>query len=188
MIPVEKADLFRYLIVYRDGGVYLDIDCFCVKNLDGLIKDQEFVAGYEQGWLEGGLMRYTQWAFAAQKKHPILLEAAYRCKKNHLRCSDMWTLKKTGPTMWTKVISEFKSKRNLSLGTESWFGSRIFGVNSKDTVPAHERKNIIRGINKQIADSREIYVVHLFYGSWHKGKKTNMQTVSDLRAIEHMTK
>ncbi len=23
MSPVEKADLFRYLIVYRDGGVYL---------------------------------------------------------------------------------------------------------------------------------------------------------------------
>ena len=190
MVPVEKADLFRYLIVYRDGGVYLDIDCFCIKNLDYLIEGQEFVAGYEQGWLEEDLMRYTQWAFAAEKEHPIMLESAYRCKKNHLKCSNMWTLKKTGPTMWTKVINEFqvKSKRKLNLGSESWFGSRIFGVNSKNTVPVHERRNIIKGINKQIADSKQIYVVHLFYGSWHKGKKTNMETVSELRAIEHMIK
>ena len=44
MAPVEKADLFRYLVVYRDGGIYLDIDCYCVANFDNLIDGAEFVA------------------------------------------------------------------------------------------------------------------------------------------------
>ena len=27
-----RADLFRYLILYDKGGIYLDIDTICVKN------------------------------------------------------------------------------------------------------------------------------------------------------------
>lgn len=184
--PVEKADLFRYLIVYKYGGIYLDIDCYCVRNFDDLIKDADFVAGYEQGWKVDDIMRYTQWAFAAKRNHPILLECAYRCKSNHLGCSDMWTLKKTGPTMWTKVINQFKNEYDLKLGGESWFGSRIFGVNSKESVPFNERKNIIHAVNKNIVQAKDIYIIHLFYGSWLSSKKTNMQIISQSRVIERM--
>ena len=31
--PVERADLFRYLVVYHYGGVYADIDCECIKPI-----------------------------------------------------------------------------------------------------------------------------------------------------------
>ena len=188
MSPVERADLFRYLIVYRDGGIYLDIDCYCVRKFDDLIEGEDFVAGYEQGWEQDGLLRYTQWAFAAKPEHPVLLESAYECKQNHLKSPELWTLKKTGPIMWTGVINRLKDEYNLKLGGQSWFGSRVYGVNSKNTVPPRERKCIIKNINKHSIKEKEIYVIHLFYGSWHKSKKTNMQIISEIRAIEHMLK
>ena len=193
MTPVEKADLFRYLIVYRDGGIYLDIDCYCVANFDDLIDGAEFVAGYEQGWKERALFRYTQWAFAAKAGHPVLIEAANRCKINHLKSPTMWTLKKTGPIMWTYLINEMEGSHDLKLGKESWFGSRILGVNARGSghlsmvqVPHHQRKSIVKKLDKSTIKKREIYVVHLFYGSWHENRNPETRALASVRALENM--
>lgn len=35
--PVQRADLFRYLVVYHKGGVYADMDMECFKPLDPLL-------------------------------------------------------------------------------------------------------------------------------------------------------
>ena len=195
MTPVEKADLFRYLVVYRDGGIYLDIDCYCVANFDNLIDGAEFVAGYEQGWKERALFRYTQWAFAAKAGHPVLIEAANRCKKNHLNSPTMWTLKKTGPIMWTYLINEMEESHDLKLGKESWFGSRVLGINTRGTgnlstlqVPSNQRKNILKKLNKTTVSKREIYVRHLFYGSWNECRKPVAKAMASVRALEDFLK
>jgi len=193
MTPVEKADLFRYLIVYRDGGVYLDIDCYCVANFDRLIYDAEFVAGYEQGWKERAIFRYTQWAFAARAGHPVLIEAANRCKANHLQGPTTWTLKKTGPIMWTYLINEMEKSHDLKLGKESWFGSRILGINARGSshlsmvqVPSHQRKSIVKKLDKSTIKKREIYIVHLFYGSWHENKNPETKAMASVRALQDL--
>jgi len=188
MSPVEKADLFRYLIVYRDGGVYLDIDCFCVANFDQLIGQAEFVAGYEQGWKHNDIFRYTQWTFAAERGHPLLMNAANKCKKNHIKSPTMWTLKKTGPTMWTHEINNYENYDSLKLGGELWFGSRVHGVNERRSVPPHQRKNIIPNINSMIIKKKQIYAIHLFWGSWHKAKKNRHQVLASVRALENYLK
>ena len=195
MTPVEKADLFRYLIVYRDGGIYLDIDCYCVANFDRLICDAEFVAGYEQGWKERALFRYTQWAFAAKAGHPILIEAANRCKVNHLNGPTMWTLKKTGPIMWTYLINEKQRLYDLKLGKEFWFGSRILGINAKASehlsvvqVPFNQRQGILKKLDKTTIKKREIYVIHLFYGSWHENRNSEAKAIASVRALENCLK
>lgn len=40
-IPVGKADLWRYLVIYDTGGIYADIDSKCIKSLDTFISDQD---------------------------------------------------------------------------------------------------------------------------------------------------
>lgn len=183
---VERADLFRYLIVYEYGGVYLDVDCYCVKGLSGLIKGREFVAGLEQGWKEDDTLRYNQWAFAAKAKHPLLLQAALECKTRHLKNATMFTLKKTGPTMWTQIINKFKKPNNLSLGDDKWFGGRVYGINVSRKSRKVKKEFVFKSISKDIIDKNNIYILHLFLGSWHSGKKSEKETIAEIRAIEHM--
>ncbi len=44
---IQRADLFRYLIVYRDGGVYADLDMECHRPLDGLLAGASCVLSIE---------------------------------------------------------------------------------------------------------------------------------------------
>ena len=39
MDKVTQADLWRYIIVYQNGGVYSDMDAMCITSLDSVIKD-----------------------------------------------------------------------------------------------------------------------------------------------------
>lgn len=67
---VSKADFWRYLILYKYGGVYLDIDSSINKSLDNLIDDNDqAVITSEQN-----ANCYVQWALIFNKNHPILEE------------------------------------------------------------------------------------------------------------------
>ena len=37
LIAIEKADVFRYLVLHKYGGVYVDMDTSCFKPIGGLI-------------------------------------------------------------------------------------------------------------------------------------------------------
>lgn len=39
---IQRCDAFRYLVLYKYGGIYLDMDIICKKNLDSLL-DYELV-------------------------------------------------------------------------------------------------------------------------------------------------
>ena len=65
---VSKADFWRYLILYKNGGVYVDIDSLILKNLDSMIEENdEAVITAEQN-----KDCFVQWALVFNKNHPIL--------------------------------------------------------------------------------------------------------------------
>ena len=67
--PVAKADFWRYLVVYKYGGCYLDIDSKFINPIDKFIKkDDEALISAEQN--PGN---YIQWALFFKKEHPILM-------------------------------------------------------------------------------------------------------------------
>lgn len=65
---VSRADFWRYLILYKNGGVYLDIDSIIVKELDRIIdeNDQALITA------ETNKDCFVQWALIFDKNHPIL--------------------------------------------------------------------------------------------------------------------
>lgn len=79
----HRADLFRYLVVLREGGVYVDVDAECKQPLSSWLyfDDDTLVASLN------GPPRFdmTQWAFAAPSNHPVLGEAAALAVDNLLR-------------------------------------------------------------------------------------------------------
>jgi hypothetical protein len=66
-VPVMKADLWRYLVIYKYGGIYCDIDTICNKPIDEWIPhDSKMVVAPENG------LHYIQWTFASEPKSPII--------------------------------------------------------------------------------------------------------------------
>lgn len=65
-----KADIFRYIIVYLEGGCYFDIDTVCLNALDTFIQnDDELVSGI------GFRHDLHQWGLIYKKEHPFIKKA-----------------------------------------------------------------------------------------------------------------
>lgn len=54
----HKADLFRYYILYNEGGVFIDSDAMLTKNLDDIAKEYEYfsVNSYLEGTVFQGFL------------------------------------------------------------------------------------------------------------------------------------
>ena len=135
--PVERADLFRYLVVYLEGGVYADLDTAAAAPLSGWLRpDDALVAGWEadsagvDAMLARGDVRRRQalqWAFAARAGHPALLLMAERIADAVLgdgsaralgADSDSSTLERTGPGLFTDALRH--AARRAAAGDEKW--------------------------------------------------------------------
>lgn len=102
-IGAAKADFFRYAILYKKGGVYLDIDSTASKPLRKLIKnDDHAVISRER---HKGL--YVQWALIFEKDHPILkktLDLMIDNIRTHRYPNDIHAT--TGPTVFSSAINK----------------------------------------------------------------------------------
>ncbi|CAD0219231.1 glycosyltransferase family 32 protein [Chryseobacterium sp. JV274] len=102
-IGASKADFFRYAVLYKKGGIYLDIDSGIIKPFKQLIQeDDEAVISVER---HENL--YVQWALIFNKNHPFLkrtLELMIDNIKNHRFPHDVHAT--TGPTVFSKAIRE----------------------------------------------------------------------------------
>lgn len=47
-IYAQKADIARYELIYNFGGVYIDADFECLRNIEGLLKDVKAFCAYQQ--------------------------------------------------------------------------------------------------------------------------------------------
>lgn len=120
-----RADLFRYLLMYEEGGVYLDMKSGPTVPLTETIRPtDEFLLS---NWCEGacgrthwesfvrtGFGEYQQWWIACRPKHPFLRAVIDRCVQNIREyvydASDRTTFGKlgvlilTGPIAYTQAI------------------------------------------------------------------------------------
>ena len=130
-----RADLFRYLIIYSKGGLYLDIKSVIVKDIDDILEDNydmmlvhhpirvRYLNAFSSVFPPWG--EYNQWSIIAPKGHPMLrkiiekivynieLESERKIKK-FSGGLDVLTL--TGPYMYTKVITDNKLRGVKEVG------------------------------------------------------------------------
>ena len=75
----SKADLWRYLVMFKHGGVYADVDCICVNPLKEWIDpDAAYVTQL------GVNKDVCQWLIISIPGNPIFLRAAERALDNVL--------------------------------------------------------------------------------------------------------
>lgn len=102
-IIVAKVDFWRYLVLYKYGGIYLDMDSNIEKSLNELINDEDEAIITAEGC--PGL--YVQWALIFSKNHPILkktIDLICFNIKNNSYPNDIH--KTTGPSVYSKAINE----------------------------------------------------------------------------------
>jgi Glycosyltransferase sugar-binding region containing DXD motif len=76
-----KADLFRYLVLLRDGGVYADVDLLLETNLDSFIPPTlSFFSARDDGVSSEEDQQFCLWngLLASAPGHPIMARAAER--------------------------------------------------------------------------------------------------------------
>lgn len=77
-IGAARADIWRYCMLYKYGGVYLDMDAAILKPLNQLIKDDDQCIVTREN--NAGV--FNNWIMIFQKDHPILLETILKCCEN----------------------------------------------------------------------------------------------------------
>ena len=106
-IGAAKADFFRYAILYKKGGVYLDIDSLIRKDLSKLIlpADEAIIAR------EGHPQFYVQWALIYAAGHPFLAKTMELMIDN-LRSNRFPNNvhQMTGPAVYTAAIDACLAK------------------------------------------------------------------------------
>ena len=124
-----KADLFRYLLMYRVGGVYLDIKSTVRKPLDRvLLPDDAYVLSYWRGaQFKGwdtyrvlqpfGGREFQQWHIIAAAGHPflraVIARVLYNLETYNPLIHDtgrMGVNRSTGPIAYTLAIAPLLSR------------------------------------------------------------------------------
>jgi mannosyltransferase OCH1-like enzyme len=107
-VGASKADFFRYLVLYKEGGIYLDLDSAIYKNLDDLIEGRSAVISREE---KSG--HFLQWMLCFAKEHPLLKELIKNVKENIMKNSSKDIIYLTGPGVYTQTIDDFYGKNDL---------------------------------------------------------------------------
>ncbi len=125
-----RADFFRYLLIYNEGGCYLDIKSSMSRPIDeGLLPDDRYIlsqwnnnAGEKyEGWgmladiahIAGG--EYQQWHLIAVPGHPLLRRVilqviqnieSYRPEHAGVGALGVWRL--AGPIPYSLVVDKYR--------------------------------------------------------------------------------
>jgi len=166
--PVMRADFFRYAAVYRDGGVYADIDMECVRPIGKLLDIAPVVFSVEAHLTERrraelGYTRPSQVAnciFAARPGHPLLRQAMDRAvelvrRRATTAKADIEDL--TGPRMLTRLFFE-RARPDIALLPQIYL-----------MPPRHYPD--IWPLN------RNVHARHHFFGSWKPAARRPLSRV-----------
>jgi len=104
-IIVAKVDFWRYLILYKFGGVYLDFDSELLEHLDTIIRNDDKAIVSMENNPDPDWPYFCQWALMFEAGHPILkrvIEMIVENIKENKYPNDIH--KMTGPGVFTKAV------------------------------------------------------------------------------------
>ena len=159
-MAVMKADLWRYCVIYKYGGIYADVDTICEQNPTLLLKDGVGLCCAP----EPECPYFCQWVFAAPPGSPVLkavidlsvkrIHAQAEFKGQHL----IHFL--TGPAVFTDAIDQYLISRGLPIYTNK---------------QASKNNGVIAVYNPKVFHK---YVVrHLYAGSYADGWKEQKKAI-----------
>ena len=140
-----KADLWRYIILYEEGGVYLDMDAEITGSLDEWIQQEDRAILSR----EGNKGYFLQWMMVFEKGHSFLKRTLELCVENIKQKKQGTIFEITGPKMYTQAIIECTGNVDLydvkdkTIIDETY---RIYGIDYPDYGKfKHDKSNELYG-------------------------------------------
>lgn len=143
-----RSDFFRYLLMYQEGGVYLDLKSGSIIPFDFIIKpnDEYLLAHWStvpsKGSLVNALGEFQQWHIICRPKHPFLAEVIKNVIKNiheyDLQLHGVGkpgVLEVTGPIAYTKAIIPLLGKNKYRLFETNYDIGLKYNNIDQDHVP-----------------------------------------------------
>lgn len=116
---IQRTDIFRVIVVYGEGGFYLDMDMECLNPLDPLCEfrcvfGEEIMLSGEDAAKLGNRdrLRVANYMFGSEPGHPFLLRILKRMAEESRReiLTENDVLESTGPGLVTTVYHDFQDK------------------------------------------------------------------------------
>jgi mannosyltransferase OCH1-like enzyme len=151
-----KVDILRYELIYFLGGIYIDCDFLCIKNIDELINNLDNFCSYESKEF------ITNAIFGFVREHKFLYNVIENLKYNFFSYKNVvnnnsYIPKITGPEYFTELCNIFdkiNKYQKLNIFDTEIFYSYTF-----------ENKYH----NNNIIIQKENYGIHMWGNSWNNG-------------------
>lgn len=138
--PAQMADLLRMEILYRHGGVYVDIDFECLRPIDGLLDNVNVFACSEDG------LHITN-SIVGGRAGAELFKTLMDCAPQTLGLAQINV--ETGPGLFTRTVLTHGFDNNFTLFPTKYFFPFNYHTPDKHTV-----------------DLTQSYAVHHYADSW----------------------
>jgi inositol phosphorylceramide mannosyltransferase catalytic subunit len=158
----EKSDIFRYELLEREGGIYVDTDFECLKPFDELCQTADFFTGL--AYATGEPFVYNG-IIGASPHHPIMKRAVEQLSKGNGDSSFQRILYTTGPHFFTKSFMETVWPANNAPGN---IGTVVaFPISYFYPFPDTERGNFHdTELAKKTWVCADTYAIHYWKISW----------------------
>lgn len=159
-----RADLGRYLVLHRFGGVYTDMDCECLRPVAPLLEGTGFVIGAEPE-------EHLAEAIAVESGLPKIVCASFiACLPDH----DFWPhvfghiraardevgpLDATGPFLLTRALESYAARGAITV-----LPSRVIYPVTKNDCWSGQ----VNDIAFWESATREAHVLHYWDGTWFR--------------------
>jgi mannosyltransferase OCH1-like enzyme len=168
---IQRADAIRYLLLYKLGGVYVDLDVECLQNVEPLINGEasfyiakepaEHCAKYRKEMIlcNGWMASVAQHGFLRAVIDELLESSSLQETTQHNTLGDL-VLNSTGPFMLTKIFQLMQDRTTLQLLDHKYVHplSRDAAWQLYLSEDATEQKAALR--------SQGTYAIHYFWGTW----------------------
>jgi len=160
---IQRVDAVRYFVLYKYGGVYVDLDIECLANITPLVEDAECVFGKE-----------PDEHCRIHNKNVIISNAFMASVPGHeffgALCTELDTnkpvtdhpndkiLESTGPFMLSRIFGEYSGKKNIKLVE----ADLIYPLSKEEL----ERNNASKDDFRE--KLRNAYAIHHYAGTWWK--------------------
>lgn len=162
---IQRVDAVRYFILHHMGGVFIDLDFECLKNVGPLLKDATFVAGLEpQVHADAHRKRYIiSNAFMASIPGSVFIEQV--CKtllqndyyKYYREPGFNAILDCAGPFMLSRIYASFEPKDGLNILEPSLLYPLAKDMQTDRIHPEDLIRESVIG---------NAYAIHHYWGSW----------------------